>query len=66
MTEDSTKKLVLYHTMTLEAWILPETNSGSIFSKSYPEYASAGDSDFFDLRLADFGKLELSLKTDTN
>ena len=66
LTEDATKKLVLHHTMTLEAWILPSTTSGSIFSKSYMDYSSAGDSDFFDLRLADFGKFELSLKADTN
>ena len=52
--------------MTLEAWIWPSTTSGSIFSKSYMDFSSAGDSDFFDLCLADFGRFELSLKADTN
>jgi hypothetical protein len=62
MTEDATKRLVLHHTMTIEAWFMPSTTSGSIFSKSYVDYTNATTSEFFDLRVANFGKMELSIK----
>ena len=66
LTEDATKRLVLHHTMTVESWFMPYDTTGTIFSKSYLDYGSVGDSDFFDLRLADFGRIELSIKADTN
>ena len=49
LTLDTATNFYLHAIMTIETWIRPETEAGSIFSKSYNDYAVAGASDFFDL-----------------
>ena len=58
----SSGNLYLHAAMTIEAWIRPESESGSVFSKSYNDYAVAGNEDFFSIRLDTVGRFNVVMK----
>ena len=57
---------ILHSYMTFYAWIRPKSEAGSLFSKSYADYAVVGDSDFFDVYLDTSGQLKVDITLDGN